>query len=409
MEKISAKDLARLRELAAHQMEIAHSEKNLSRIRHWAAHNDFQHAAPIVHIELNTFYDEVVPQRLACEGEEARKIEASLLDQTLNLELFDDDWVVRDYYPVYLDKYFIPFNLPVQVEHSDKSIGHHFLSQIRDLEEDADKIQPSRFGYDLEKTNRRIEFLSELFGNTLPVRMEGEGFYSCLTQDIVHIMEMEDMFVAMMDTPDEFKAMMDNLAEDYVKWFRQRESLGLLLPTTAHEPVGQGTRSFTANLPSSPKSTTGCWGFMDSQETVGISPELFSQLIFPAYQKVMATYGALSYGCCEPVHVFWESCLSTLPNLRKISISPWCDEEYMGRQLRGRNTVYHRKPSPNFIGVDPKLDEEEFRAHIRKTVQAAEGCALEFTLRDIYTIHHDEDKVRRAIQIIREEASLHIR
>ena len=125
---------------------------------------------------------------------------------------------------------------------------------------------------------------------------------------------------------------------------------------------------------------------MDSQETVGISPDMFEEFIFPCYQKIASQFGLLSYGCCEPVHPIWERCLSKLPNLRKISISPWCDEEYMGEQLRGSHVIYHRKPSPNFLGVDEILDEDAFRAHIRRSLTAAAGCEMEITQRDVYTI-----------------------
>ena len=79
----------------------------------------------------------------------------------------------------------------------------------------------------------------------------------------------------------------------------------------------------------------------------------------------------------------------------------------MGENLRGRRTIFHRKPSPNFLGVGETLDEEGLRGHIRKTLRAAQGCELEFTQRDVYTINHDEEKVRRFIAIIREEIANH--
>jgi len=104
------------------------------------------------------------------------------------------------------------------------------------------------------------------------------------------------------------------------------------------------------------------------------------------------------------VHPFWETSISRLKNLRKISISPWCDEEYMGERLRGSGIVYQRKPSPLFIGgTDRDLDEDGFRAHVRKTMRAARGCLLEFTFRDTYTLNGNLGKPRRAVEIVREE------
>jgi len=69
--------------------------------------------------------------------------------------------------------------------------------------------------------------------------------------------------------------------------------------------------------------------------------------------------------------------------------------------------IYHRKPSPNFLGVNPTLDEEAVRAHIRKSLQAARGCKMEITQRDVYTIHNDIAKARRYVEIIRQEIENH--
>lgn len=77
----------------------------------------------------------------------------------------------------------------------------------------------------------------------------------------------------------------------------------------------------------------------------------------------------------------------------------------MGERLRGRKTVYHRKPSPNFLGVGKQMDEEALRQHIRKTVQAARGCTLEITQRDVYQVSGSIEKVRCYVEILREECA----
>ena len=115
----------------------------------------------------------------------------------------------------------------------------------------------------------------------------------------------------------------------------------------------------------------------------------------------------MSYGCCEPVDPIWDNCISKFENLRKVSISPWCNEEVMGEKLQGSKVIYHRKPSPNFLGVNAVLDEEAFRAHIRKSLHAAKGCKMEITQRDVYTIHNDLAKARRYVEIIRQEIENH--
>jgi hypothetical protein len=84
-----------------------------------------------------------------------------------------------------------------------------------------------------------------------------------------------------------------------------------------------------------------------------------------------------------------------------VSISPWCNETFMGERLRGTNVIYHRKPSPNFLGVGNELDVEAFKKHITNTLTASKGCALEFGFRDIYTLSGNKGKPRQAVDITR--------
>ena len=404
-----------LRELARKQLEYAKSELNQKRIKEWYLHNDLKGERPMVQLEMWTFEQEIIPQRLKCVTPKARALEAQLYRNFLNRELFDDDRVVPDYFPLSYDAWFRMFDIEVKVENAQldghQSLGHHFIPCLEDLEDDYEegKIKPSTFGVDLEQTEKKKQFIEEMIGDILPVKIKMDCLYSVPTQMLVHIMSMEQMMFNMYDYPELFKKMMGQIADDTLAYYRMLEEKKLVLPTTTFESVGQGTFAFTNDLPGEevfrerPFTTKDVWGFMDSQETVGISPQMYEEFIFPCYQKISSQYGLLSYGCCEPVHPIWENCISKLENLRKVSISPWCDEAYMGEQLRGSRVIYHRKPSPNYLGVDRILDEDALREHIRTTLRAAKGCKVEFTQRDVYTIHNDLDKARRYIEIIREE------
>jgi len=144
------------------------------------------------------------------------------------------------------------------------------------------------------------------------------------------------------------------------------------------------------------------WGNANSQETVGVSPKMFHEFCFPYYRDVCAPMGWVYYGCCEPADPFWGD-LSQIPNLKKVSISRWCDEPFMGEALQGTGIVYSRKPDPNFLSVDRTLDEEAWAAHIRATLEATRGVFVEFIVRDVYTVHGDLGNARRAVEIARKE------
>ncbi|MDI9498528.1 MAG: hypothetical protein QM270_08620 [Bacillota bacterium] len=405
-----ARDRERLRELARLQRDIAHSDEMQKTTALWQAHNSFRGSRPMIRVELWTFGDELIPERMRCEGEEARAIERDFLYTLIPYMVYHDDQVVPPHFAVTRDIWFRIFDVDIRTERSRDSagreIGHRFEQVIHDFEEDVPLLGPSAWGYEREKTLHRIEVCAETFGDILPVKLVGSSLGATPTQDVVHLMGMKDMLFATMDYPEAFRAFMERIADEYIAFFEWLHAEGLLLPTTADEHLAQGSYCFTDELPGAelgrPFDTTDIWGYMDSQESVGISPAMFAELIWPAYRRLAARFGLLSYGCCEPVHSIWDSCLTTLEHLRKVSISPWCDQRFMGERLAGRHTIFHRKPSPIYLGTGTTLDEEGLTAHIEETLAAAIGCTLEFSQRDVYTINHDPGKARRYVEILRE-------
>ena len=147
------------------------------------------------------------------------------------------------------------------------------------------------------------------------------------------------------------------------------------------------------------------WIHMNAEEACDISPDMFKELILPYQKRLAKEFGLIYYGCCEPTSKFWDGGIETIGNVRKVSISPWCDERFMGERLAGKNIIYSRKPKDYlYIGSQKELDEEAFRKNIRQTIAATKGCKVEYIFRDVMTIHGNGAKVKRAVEIVREEA-----
>lgn len=401
--KISDSDRAILRKLASRQMELASSETMHRLYQEWVAHGCFSKTSrPMIRIELETFEQDILPLLMQCESEAARVIEHKLLSLIVNHTLFSDDTLVPAYYPLVPVYSFTPFGLPVK-KHETDGVGHRFIPYISDLEKDFDKLHPSTFSADEYAVSKEQEQADVLFGDILPVRREDGCLSACLTQDIVHIMDMQDMYLAMYDSPELFKRMMDMLANDYCSFFDMLEKQGQLQSAASSQHLNQGSYCFTDTLPDRKPAAvlSEMWLYMDSQETSGVSPDMYAEFIFPYYKKIMERFGAVSYGCCEAVHPIWGDCLSKVGNIRKISISPWCDERQMGERLAGADIVYLRKPTPNLLGVGAELDEVAVRECFRETATAARGCKLEIAQRDVYQLNNTSDKVKRYVELIR--------
>jgi len=409
---ITEKERLYLRDLAKKQLEYAKMPKNIKREKLWYDHNQLHGEKPPVIIETGPFVREMFPP-LVCETKTGKDIEFKLLKQIINYELVDDDKVIPDYFRIQHKINMKEHNMDIKVHHAvdkdGRTVGYHQDNPIKDLKKDFHLLQKSVYSYDAKYTKENVEFVENLFGDILPVKIINNSlnWFITYTARAVNIMGLERLMYSMIDYPDLTHKMLEFIYQDSMEYVDWQQEQGLLTLNNNNIMAGSGSYGFTNQLPTENYKKTGkittkdLWGNMNSQESVGISPTMFKEFIFPYFQKTVDRFGLIYYGCCEPVHEIWDCCLSKIPNLRKVSISPWCDEEYMGQALKGTNVIYSRKPSPNYIGVG-SLDEGEFRKHITKTLKAAKGLETEIIFRDIYTVNNEKYKVKKAINITRE-------
>jgi hypothetical protein len=103
-------------------------------------------------------------------------------------------------------------------------------------------------------------------------------------------------------------------------------------------------------------------------------------------------FGLGYYGCCEPLHKKIDI-IRRLPNVRKISISPWADVESAAAQI-GHDYVFSRKPSPALLAVDT-WNPGNVEADLKATLAACakNGCPVELILKDISTVRYQPQRL----------------
>ena len=400
-----------IRELAKKYLEYANLPVMEERTKLWYAHNELKSQRPVIIMEMETFKEDML-KSIKCTTPEAIEIERNLLEHIINFELINDDKVISPYYSVYWKISIKEFGLESHKEYASdtegRNIGFAQEHVISDLKEDFGILKPSIYNVDREYTLAWKEFIESVIGDIMPVKIKNNSldWHTAPSMKVVELMGLEKMMYAMMDYPQEMHKLYDFIMRDMVKYIKWQENEGLLTLNNGNDYAGSGSYGFAHELPTENYKKTGKvqsidrWGNMNSQESVGISPDMYKEFIYPYYYNLAKEFGLVYYGCCEPVHDIWEDCVSKIPNLRKVSISPWCDENIMGEYLKGNNVIYSRKPSPNFIGVGD-FDELAFTEHITKTLKAAKGCTVEFSFRDIYTLNGDIGKPGKAVKIVR--------
>ncbi len=256
------------------------------------------------------------------------------------------------------------------------------------------------FGVDREATARWRELAEDVFGDILPVRMVMGSLPGSITNPLVHLMGMEAYYIAMYDCPDTVHEAMEMATTVYEQYYDFLEKEKLLLPTNGLSPLAQESFAFTDELPADAVTrTTDCWGFLESQETTAVSPELFGEFVFPYQQRLVDRFGLLSYGCCERVDAIWPDYLSKWPTLRKLSVAPFNNEPRIGEYLRGSRVVYYSKPRAEFVTCDGPLRDEAVTAYFKGVCEAASGCLFEIAQREVGTIFGDYERGRHYVRL----------
>ena len=122
-------------------------------------------------------------------------------------------------------------------------------------------------------------------------------------------------------------------------------------------------------------------------------------------KRVFSHFGAIYYGCCDRLDDRLDK-IAQLPNVRKISCSPWSVRENFAANLDNKRYVMSNKPTPAVLSYE-WFDENEVREDLRRTLTAARqnNVNLEFILKDISTVRHNPERLWRWAEIAMEEVS----
>ena len=404
-------DVQILRELARRVYDISQEPVMEERWRLWLKHDAFQGERPMILAETGGVLDELIPvSMLRCTEDSARWIERGLLNTIFVYEMVQDDTVVEPY--IDCNWHISTGDYGVQeITHRPDTGGTlgaiRWDPPLRNVREDLEKLRFRQFSVDREATLRRKQQLEEIFDGILTVRIHGSFWWTMgLTIVAIRLIGLDNLMLYMYDDPEGMHKLMSFLRDDHLNMIQWCEREGLLSLNNRNDYIGSGSHGYTNALPQAdyreggPVRLKDLWCLSESQETVGVSPAMFAEFILPYQMPIIEKFGFCYYGCCEPIHTRWES-IATIPNLRRLSISPWCDQKIMAEVCRDKYT-FCRKPNPEQVSR-PKFDEEAARADIRNTLDTARGCHVELVMKDVHTVSKDRERLGRWVAIAREE------
>jgi len=400
--KPSHHDREKLRALAAEAAAVAALPVQEEKRRLWRALNRLEPRRPMVMVDQVCWNEMNVDDELTlvCADPECRAYEVQLRRTLYQWRHFPVDMVVEPFIRVPEAIQDSGFGIQVreEVAASDPSsevLGHRFLNQF-EVDRDLDKIRTPRLTHDAVETARRLELAHWLFDGTLEVVPQGLDPYLSVWDPISAWMSVEDALYGLVDRPEFMKALVRRMVDGYMQMLDQAEADGLLCH---HQSLIHCTGAYTDELPApgfDPRQprTRDLWMFGLAQMLATVSPEMFAEFEIEPCLPLFARFGLVYYGCCDPLDRKLEQ-VKRIPNVRKISISPWADEERSAVQI-GADYVFSRKPNPALLAWDV-FDEAEARNHLQQTIDtcARHGCPLELIFKDISTVRYQPQRLWR--------------
>jgi hypothetical protein len=398
------KDLAILHDLAKKVREIADLPVQQERINRIKAHNALQPGRPLVISMPEGGWRELLPQSvLQCENEMARGWEMQLRRNIYQFEQIGDDSPIDAYFDIPVSFKSGDFGVEVKMEQGENRGSYKWDPPIKNLPQDIDKLRYRQPRVNHEWTAQKLDYAGEVFDGILYPRLRRQYWWTNgLTWTMINLMGLEQFMVLMLTQPEDMHTFMAWLRDEHLHYITWCENEGILCLNNGSDLIGSGGWGFTDELPQSGADTVqlrDLWGLSESQESVGISTELFGEFIFPYQLPIIKKFGLACYGCCEGLQDRIDYVLR-IPNLRKVSVSPWADQEVMAQKLQGKY-IFSRKPNPSQICVT--FDEEQIRKDIRFTLSVAGDQPLEFIMKDTHTFHNEPWRIRKWVQIAREE------
>lgn len=404
--KFTAKEIEVLRKLSSQVAEIAARQEMKARAKLWTAHNDLKTDQPVVFIDPENGWNECIPaSTLECEDPIARVWEMTLQKEIFWADKMKDDKVIEPYLDVPYSYSDTGWGMDVKKKGGEAGGSYIVVPCIEDYEDDFPKLHSPEYVIDWDESNKLMELAHSVFDGILTVRRKNTWWWTLgLCWDYVNLRGMESFLCDFVTDPEWIEKMMDFLCGSKLKMLDFLEKNNLLAQNTEGTYVGSGGFGYTNEIQTLPGNshvtTMDMWGFCEAQETSSIDPDMYGEFIFPRHKKILERFKLSCYGCCEAYDPRWKY-VKNLPNLRRVSVSPWADWTTVPEML-GKDYIASVKLSPTPLSSH-HMNEDIVRADCRRAVEESKGGICEFIMKDNHTLGNHPQNAVRWVEIMREE------
>ena len=400
-------DIAILRDLTRQYVEICNRPVMDERRDLWRRHNSLKRTRrrPLIYVRAFA-WREMPASELQCGDPFYRGYEDSLR-QSIFRNTFEDDFIFEPWLTVQAATVTPPdgvWGLASPRTHSDGELGSFVWDAPLKSEEDLALLADPHHVVDECETARRFDKLSEAVGDLVTIDLDRAPAYRMWNGDIstelAYLRGLEQMMWDMMDRPEWLHRLLAHMRDGILRTHEEAERAGDW-SLSAHQnqamPYAEELADPAPN--GDPVSRKDLWTFVASQETTAVGPQQFDEFMLQYQLPLMTPFGLVAYGCCEDLARKIDV-LRQIPNLRRIAVSPMANVARCAEQI-GQDYVLSYRPSPTEM-VGYGFDPSRVREMLTRDLEACGDCHVDITLKDVETVQHDPDRVRRWVDVTRE-------
>jgi len=398
-------DIRILRELAKRYADVCRKPTYDERRDLWRRHNALRRTRPLLYVRWLAAWHEAAESRLECQDPFDRPYE-NHLRQMLFQDTIGDDYVLEPWLTVRATVATPSEGLwGLPVRHSAKTDPRgswKFQPTLATLD-DAQRMTFAHHRVDEEATARNAARLHDAVGDILPIAVDRSPAYSGWNGDISTLLTqlrgLDQLMLDMMDNPAWLHRVLKFMSDAILTTHTEAELAGdwrLLNHANQAMPYAAGLSDPSADP--RPVTRDKLWVFVAAQEYTLISPAMHDEFLLQYQLPIIARFGLSAYGCCEDLTRKIDM-LRKVPNLRRIAVTPRADVAKCAEQI-GTDYILSWRPNPAQMiccGYDPDL----VRSIVTNAMDAARGCHVDITLKDVETVQSKPQNLRRWVRLVR--------
>jgi len=403
--KLTQEEISLLRDLAGQLSDIAALPEQAKKHALWIRHNGLCGERPMFLAdqlpwnELEPLANEPVIKDKYWGG-----VEKWMRREIWKAKYLKTDMVVEGYaklpYPVTNSGWGLEAKRTMLLLDSTSDVASQHMECLINEPEDLERIHTPVLGIDKELLSDIEETAPLIFDGVMPWKYTGITMHLGAWDTIAFWMSVTNCYIELMDRPEMMHDLMERMTTGYLGMIEQVNRLGLCDTADNYCHCSHTYRS--DDNPDGPGVTSNGWAFGLAQLFTSVSPAVTRDFECAYMQRIFPHFKHIYYGCCDRLDDRMEY-VSALPNVRKISCSPWSDREAFAEKLP-KSIIMSNKPTPALMAGD-SFEEEAVRADIRRTIKAARehGKTLEMIIKDVSTVRYEPQRLIRFCEIATEE------